>query len=605
MAGKPDFTLTMGLVGASTIVTGLQSMTQLLGQLIGRVREVSTAIDEYGDVQRGHTISIEEAQTATAAQIDTITMHRQASRLQSAGIRVTSNEYRALSMAALDYAKRTGTDARQAMEQLTQATVSASTRGLRPFGIALREGGTQAERQRRVIEQLTGAYGDQTYAVSGLQDHIVSLQNTWQRAWLEMASAIERSSGPIGSVLQRITGWIDGVANALETQRQAAEHMARMGTETRQREIEQQLNSMGVDVQRSRPGDIIFHSGGRVAGFAEMVSGAANMATESLLEGNFGEAVLDVTEAGGRVQARASELIAEMDRLARGDIRDIQSGAQPVVRERELTDIPDEPDAPGGPSEAERARQRLAGQIAAKERAVYDALRDSETRIEDLYARQRERLEGFWTEYGDAQKAAAEDAFEKRVEAEEAAMQRLTEAQDRYMERVLEGVRREEEARTRAIERTQEYATTTSQIFNMMSGAISGLAESLASTTEQQEQIRGAFYLAEQVGAFLLATTMAAINYAGENYAQAAMYTAAAVVAGLGIAKTAIEFGVSSRSGTNGSSSGAGGRGSSSATRGSQGGTQHTTYVQIYGPVSSRRVHEEIVSLERDAARAY
>lgn len=236
---------------------------------------------------------------------------------------------------------------------------------------------------------------------------------------------------------------------------------------------------------------------------------------------------------------------------------------------------------------------------------MYSALRESEERIAELYADQGEQLEAFWEDLNERQAQAAVDAVQARIDAEEKANEHLLEAQERYMERVLEGVRREEEARSAAIERTQEYATTVSGIFNTMTGAVGGLAESLASTTEEQEQIRGAFYIAEQVGALLLATTMAAINYASQNYTQAAMYTAAAVAAGIGIAKTAIEFGVSSKSGTTGSSASGARAGAGTSTRGTQATSQQTVYVQVYGPVTSRRVYEEITAMEREAARSY
>jgi hypothetical protein len=79
------------------------------------------------------------------------------------------------------------------------------------------------------------------------------------------------------------------------------------------------------------------------------------------------------------------------------------------------------------------------------------------------------------------------------------------------------------------------------------------------------------------------------------------------VTAGIGIAKTAVEFDVSSKSGTTGSGAGArSGAGTGTASgRGTAGGSTSVVYVNVYGPVTSRRVHEEVVALERDAGRAY
>jgi hypothetical protein len=579
MPGKPDFSITMGLEGVATIATGISSVIQMMGQVLVKVREVADAVDQYGDVLKGHSVSVSEAQGATNDLIDVITMHRQAARLEAAGIELTSNQYRALSVAALEYANRTGTDATEAMERLTSATISASARGLRPFGMALREGGTQAERQQRVLEQLTRTYGQQTYAVNGTADSIDSLANTWQRAWLEMATAMERNAGPISTILQTITRGVSNLANALEAQRRAQDHIARMGTVQRQLEIERELQGLGYAHGRIQTGP-----------------GAA------ILQG------VGYIRHGGTTGLRhhVETLVQELDTLQQIDINRIASGQdQPVAPEERTQIVPDLPDPSGGGGQSQA--ERLREQIAQKERSVFEALRDSEQRVAELYADQSRGLHELWADLDQQRTEAQAAAAQQRVEAEVKAQEHLEEVRRQYEEQAIERQQREAEERQENLDAIADYASTAESIYSQMISAAGGLAVQMASSEEEKKKIQGEVMIAEQVGALLLATTMAALEFARNNYAQGALYTAAAVTAGIGIAQTETEFGVSSKSGaTGGSSSAASSRGSAGSARGTSGGSSsRTVYVQIYGPVTSRRVYEEVTALERDSARAY
>jgi hypothetical protein len=116
-----------------------------------------------------------------------------------------------------------------------------------------------------------------------------------------------------------------------------------------------------------------------------------------------------------------------------------------VVREETRTNLAEQAETGDGGRGARRDRERFAEQVADKERAVAQALRESEERISEMYFDQGRQLEAFWEELNERQAQAAVDAVQARIDAEEKAHDHLIEAQERYMERVLEGVRREEE----------------------------------------------------------------------------------------------------------------------------------------------------------------
>ena len=110
--------------------------------------------------------------------------------------------------------------------------------------------------------------------------------------------------------------------------------------------------------------------------------------------------------------------------------------------------------------------------------------------------------------------------------------------------------------------------------------------------------------MAEQVGALLFAITQEALAIASNDVQGAVAYAAAIAAATAGIAKTAIEFDVESKSGTGGGSGGS--RGANvTRTSAQQSDTRQPYVININGTVAGHGAMEDITRLSNDYARAY
>lgn len=590
MAGRPDFSITMGLVGASTVLTGIRSTIDIMGMLIRKVSELAEAADAYGDVVAGHRVSVESANEATSHLVDTMELHRQAARLEAAGLQVTSQQFRALTVAATQYAQATGGDVTESVERLTTAVIGANSRGLRPYGIQLRENGTLQDRQRALIDQLTRAHGAETVAIEGTQDAIESLRNSWGEAWGEMLLTLEHSAGPIGEFLRLVSRQVNDIAAALRTQREASEHLRRMGNEERIRQLQRDIENAGYTRYGNRAPGVLAR--------AVRVGAGLNL---GIPHQEYGQSDLD------RAMLQAS---AELGRLEQQDIDRIRAGVDPVVRDVAPAYAPPEGGGGGGGASQRQRDLAMADTTETMFRAM-DALYAAQAELEEQrIAKHRSvneelvRLEEERTQRENEIRARAEqpdDWTDRKI----AHHQEWLDALDREIEKTRALADAEHERHRAHRDAVKSWVETSASIYTSITSSVGGLLTSLEQNAEKRKKIEGGIAVALQVGELLKATTLAAMNYAGQNYTQAALYTAAAAVAAVGLAKTIAEFNVQPKSGVSGSSSSARLSGGGRADGGMYGGRQPTIAVYFTGPVTSRRARDEVVALERAGARGY
>jgi hypothetical protein len=581
----PDFSIRLGLVGTATVMTGIQSVLNMAGQLVGKIRELAEAADQYGDVVHGHVVSVEQAREATNGLIDSITLHQQAARMEAAGVQLSAEQLRALAVAATNYAQSTGADLNESFTSLTDSVTRCTARGLRPYGIELERGASRGAQQRAVIDQLTRAYGDQTSEVEGTADAITALQNDWSRAWNEMLLSVETNAGPLQSLIRSITSVVNDLGNALEAQRRAQEHMARMGTTAQQLQIQRSLENAGYDVYGHR----------RTGAAARIQQG---IQTYSL----FG------TQNPDDWAMQQAEMLRMLEQR---DLAELANGA-PAVAPAATPAYSSQAGGGGGGGGGGRgrnARDRLAGSDIGQrgwDRFVDEATHAEEElnqRVAELYRGYGHDLTEFWSDLGDRWKEGETALAEKRSEAVQAANEAGLQSWEAYVERERELMEQQAEAREALIEKTQGYAQAIGNVYQTLTGAIGDLAISSASSTEEEKKIRGEMYIAEQVGALLLAITMEAVYIMSNNVEGALAAGAAIVAAGIGIAKTAVEFGVHSKSGVGG-----GGKGGANTARpvgAVDQGYQPSTVVHVNGVVTSAQVNEELIALQRAASRGY
>jgi len=182
MPARADFRLIMGLEGGSQILMGLNQLLEVSKKVVDFVKKTAAEVQVYRRAVEGHAVSVRDADGATAGLIDTIELHRQAARLEAAGIQVTAGEFRSLAVAATDYARRTGNDVTQSFERLTTSVIGAESRGLRQYGVTLQRTGGLSQRQAAIIGQFTERFHDQTIEIQDTQEAISALENAWGTA---------------------------------------------------------------------------------------------------------------------------------------------------------------------------------------------------------------------------------------------------------------------------------------------------------------------------------------------------------------------------------------------------------------------------------------
>jgi hypothetical protein len=611
MAG-PDFSIRLGLVGHAQVIQGIESAMRMVGQLARKIAELSKEAQAYRRVVESHTVSVREADQATDSLIDTLELHRGAAVLEAAQMRVSERELRAIAVASVDLAQRTGTDATQAYTQLTRALRTAASEGLAPLGVRM-EGvtGTQ-NRQREAIRQLTERYGEQTRAAQDMGDEIYRLQNTWGTAWSEMLLSLERNAGPMRTIIRELTAELQDVATAFEAQRVAQERMSRMGTVSRQMEIERELRGMGID---PRTGDDISGEQSEYTGVERLLRHQyrrARGAVGAIGRGDVGGYVEETARSTllgllpGRPAAeneRIAQLLDQLAALERADVEEIASGEAPVIR----------PPAER-PQQPEDAPTRRGGGRGSRAESEWAALERQAREAEEWRAAiEREgelATEALDREYEVQEKAHAElmrvhqENEERLAEATEEANRRKVASIEEYRQR-LEKTREDQQETINDLGNIASAMNMLGKTAETVGGIMTAVAGEEGRATEVIKGIKGAFLVAENVVLGATEVAKAVASAASQDYGNAALHGIAAALHFAAAAKAGVELGTGG-----GSASAGSGASAAAVSRPEQTGPysrerneQRQVVVTFSGPVTTQRTRDDLAAMERESSR--
>ncbi len=598
MAGRPDFKVTMGLVGASTIATGIDSVINIVGKLTAVIKENAENVQQYSRVIDGHNVSVVAADEATSSLIDTIEIHRQAARAEQAGLELTEQQYRALAVAAGNYAQRTGQDITESFEHLTNAVITASDEGLRLYGIELQGLTSRSARQESTIEQLTERFGEQTVEIQSTYEAIQQLENTWGTAWSEMLLAVERNAGPIRTIITGITGTIQELINAMETQRRAQRRLAQMGNETRMHEIQGEITELGYNPWTGER----YHAQGVGEaiglGLSRTYQGARGLIGE-LVQGD----VRGALQAGFAGEAHASDrvrrLMLEHSQLQARDVQQIRTGQQqPRPPERTVTTpLPPRRPGGGGLSPAEQQRRRdLAKMAAMEEREAerVEAAREKLLRQEEIFNERRQEMHAEQLRMLEERTNAEVEGERRHLEMAE----RRAQLEEHLMDQAAERMEKEQNLRQDNLDSIAMGYELTASVM----GGFVGVATELSRENEKATRVVAIAEGALLVG-FNTAKAVTETALAISDQVNRGRHIAAAVAHWSAVAVSAAQLGVTASK----SSSGGGGGGHRPEHRGSRsggsGGGGNTIIMNVNGPVTSRRVHDDLRQMERDSGR--
>ena len=68
MSSRADFRLIMGLEGGSQILMGLNQLLELSKKVVDFVKQTAEEVQKYRRAVEGHTVSVHDADNATAGQ---------------------------------------------------------------------------------------------------------------------------------------------------------------------------------------------------------------------------------------------------------------------------------------------------------------------------------------------------------------------------------------------------------------------------------------------------------------------------------------------------------------------------------------------------------
>lgn len=202
----------------------------LVGKAFGTLLEEGGKLE---DLLQNNSLSIDAAAKAAGGYVTKIDLLTAANKATTSGLRVTDQQFARLAQGAVLLSKRTGGDARQALDQMTNALSRNQERGLKGLGLltdyskALNEYAkahgkttvqlTAAEKQAVLLDEtmraLDRTVGDQQVTVDNAADAWEVMQNKLKDAVAEAGSAVVKIQW-LQESMQLLTDWISRAATA-------------------------------------------------------------------------------------------------------------------------------------------------------------------------------------------------------------------------------------------------------------------------------------------------------------------------------------------------------------------------------------------------------
>jgi hypothetical protein len=209
MATSANILLSIGSKLGPGGFASLQAGIQMLGALSSSVTNAVKELDRFKLVMDQVDMSmVNMADSAAAGQVDTYALMQALSALNKSAphLKITADQYAAITARAAEFAASTGQDATAVFGQMTDSLIRGTERGLKPFGIDLENTEDLMKAQKEALEKLTDGYIGFEHTISTNSQRISALSNNW---------------GTFTSALWAATGDIPGVSNVLDALNEA------------------------------------------------------------------------------------------------------------------------------------------------------------------------------------------------------------------------------------------------------------------------------------------------------------------------------------------------------------------------------------------------
>jgi hypothetical protein len=192
----------LGPGGLSSIKAGVDMVAALASQVSDAVAELDKFKTVLKNVDMG---MVNYADSAAQGLVDTLGLMEGLNRLNQAGARPTQEQFKILTVRAVELAKATGQDATEAFKKLTTGIAKGSSRALTEYGIRLKESTNLAKTQNDALKQLTEGYEDLTTEIETGTERMYSLQNAWGTSMGLIWDSMTRNDTFLGDAVQSIT----------------------------------------------------------------------------------------------------------------------------------------------------------------------------------------------------------------------------------------------------------------------------------------------------------------------------------------------------------------------------------------------------------------
>lgn len=350
--GESMRNVTMGVAGG---IAAFGALAYKATEMAAAIEQQEMAINRLGpayEAVRAATNGVVSAQEALKAQ----------QTLVQAGLRVSTDQLAAITRAAREYARATGTEMTQSLEQLTDALRTGSAEGLGRFGVSLRQGQTGAAAFTSALGQLQQQQERTQVSARTLREDLDKLPEGFMAIGSSILSVLE---GPANELTQ----WLTGLVGASTNLRGVLSEIAGAGDTIRQRE--RQASTDAANMRRLEAQEGVFRAAG-AAGVRVGRDAVRGLSPERLVQLQQRVASLEgVVQLGGTAAPRGTARFG-VSGLAG---QTVGPGFANVDLMRELSGGSAGADAAGRQQRRQAAFQQQLSSLQAEQRAEEEAAR--------------------------------------------------------------------------------------------------------------------------------------------------------------------------------------------------------------------------------------
>lgn len=346
-----------GRIGAGVLGAGaaMGAAAYKAAEFAAAVEQQDMAIRRLGpayDAVRAATNGVVSAQDALKAQ----------QTLVQAGLRVSTEQLATITRAAREYARATGTEMTQSLEQLTDALRTGSAEGLGRFGVSLQQGVTGTRAFSSALGQLQQQQDRTAVSSRTLREDLDKLPEGLMAIGRAAMSVLE---GPADALTQ----WLTGLGGATMNLRQLLGELAGAGDTIRQRE--RQAATDAANMRRLEAQEGVFRAAG-AAGVAVQRGAIRGLSPERLARLQQQVATLEGVVQLGRQAAPRGTARFGVSGLAG---QTLGPGIASIDLMRELSGMTAAADAAARQQRRQAAFQQQVDVLLAEQRAEEEAAR--------------------------------------------------------------------------------------------------------------------------------------------------------------------------------------------------------------------------------------